>query len=135
MTGLQVISLTLGISSDWREERGSWWLAAPGLDVRRLAQTMLAQGARFVTITAIEQPHGEFRMDYHWDLDGTLLTFVLATQTNKIASIADLCLAADWVEREIHDYFAITFTGRTTEPLMLRAEDKPGINLHPGRSQ
>jgi len=132
MTGLQAISLTLGVSSDWREEHGSWWLAAPGLDARALAQVMLTQQARFVTITAVEQHEG-FRMDYHWDLDGTLLTFILATESNRIASIADLCLAADWAEREIHDYFAITFAGRTSEPLMLRADDKPGINLRPGR--
>ncbi len=138
MTGLQAIAISLGITTEWREERGSWWLdctdlAAPGFDARKLAEIMLAQQARFVTITAIEQPGGGFRMDYHWDLDGKLLTFLLTTQANTIASISDLCPAADWTEREIHDYFAVEFSGRATAPLMLRAEDKPGINLRNGR--
>jgi NADH:ubiquinone oxidoreductase subunit C len=46
-------------------------------------------------------------------------------------SITDLCPAADWVERETREYFAVEFTGReTTKPLMTRAGDPIGINLH-----
>ncbi len=48
---------------------------------------------------------------------------------NSIESIFDLCEAADWIEREIHEGFAIDFTGREYEPLLLREGDKPGVNL------
>jgi NADH:ubiquinone oxidoreductase subunit C len=35
------------------------------------------------------------------------------------------------VERETHEYFAVEFTGRdNTKPLMTRAGDPIGINLH-----
>jgi NADH:ubiquinone oxidoreductase subunit C len=64
-------------------------------------------------------------------LNGQLLTFTTATVEKRIASITDLCPAADWVERETREYFAIEFTGReTTLPLMTRDGDPIGINLH-----
>ena len=34
------------------------------------------------------------------------------------------------LEREIHEYFAIEFTGRECAPLFLRPGTQPGINLH-----
>ncbi len=46
-----------------------------------------------------------------------------------IESIFDLCEAADWIEREIHEEYAIDFTGRAYEPLLLRKGDKAGVNL------
>jgi NADH:ubiquinone oxidoreductase subunit C len=44
-------------------------------------------------------------------------------------SIFDLCEAADWIEREIHEEYSIDFTGRDYEPLLLRKGDKSGVNL------
>jgi len=35
----------------------------------------------------------------------------------------------DWIEREIHEEYAIEFTGRAYEPLLLRAGDAAGVNL------
>jgi hypothetical protein len=55
------------------------------------------------------------------------LSFQLAG--NSIESIYDLCEAVDWIEREIHEGFAIDFTGREYEPLLLRQGDTPGVNL------
>ncbi len=75
-----------------------------------------------------------FRLEYHWDTQGYLLgiPFQIAGNTQegaKIESIYDLCEAADWIEREVHEGFAIEFTGREYVPLMLRPGDKPGVNL------
>ena len=75
-----------------------------------------------------------FRLEYHWDLQGLLLgvPFQIAgksPESAKIDSIYDLSEAADWIEREVHEGFAIDFTGREYEPLMLRPGDKPGVNL------
>jgi len=42
---------------------------------------------------------------------------------------SDICEAADWIEREIHEEFALDFLGREYEPLLLRVGDKPGVNL------
>jgi NADH:ubiquinone oxidoreductase subunit C len=41
----------------------------------------------------------------------------------------DICEAADWIEREVHEGFGINFTGREYEPLLLREGDTPGMNL------
>jgi len=86
--------------------------------------------ARFVAITAMEQPDKQIRLDYQWDLEGQLLSFIAAARDKKIDTIADICPAADWVERETHEYFAVDFTGRrTTLPLMTRPGDPIGIIL------
>jgi len=102
------------------------------MDVRAVAQKMLALEGRFVAITATERPDHEIRLDYQWDLNGNLLSFVAATTDNKkIASIVDLSPGADWAERETYEYFAVEFTGRATlEPLMLRAGQDVGVHLH-----
>jgi NADH:ubiquinone oxidoreductase subunit C len=122
----------LGLGDGWKWDKGSWWLTpAETIDVRATAQHMIQLQARFVAITAIELPDKEIRLDYQWDLDGKLLSFVTATTARQIPTIADFCPAADWVERETHEYFFVEFTGReTTKPLMTRAGDPQGINLH-----
>jgi hypothetical protein len=123
---------SLGLGDGWTWDKGSWWLAPlDAIDVRATARHMIQLDARFVAITAIERADKEIRLDYQWDLDGKLLSFVCATQAGKIPTIADLCPAADWVERETHEYFSVDFTGRkSTAPLMTRAGDPLGINLH-----
>jgi len=98
--------------------------------VRELAKQMNALNARFVTITAYQLPGDEgFRLEYHWDLDGQLLGFPFFVSGNSIDSIYDLCEAADWIEREVHEGFALNFVGREYEPLLLRQDDTPGVNL------
>jgi NADH:ubiquinone oxidoreductase subunit C len=135
MIALENLREKLGIAEPWVESRGTHWLNPGAATVRELAQAMNAAGARFVTITAYELPGDEgFRLEYHWDLQGLLLgvPFQIAgksPESAKIDSIYDLSEAADWIEREVHEGFAIDFTGREYEPLMLRPGDKPGVNL------
>jgi hypothetical protein len=130
MIDLEQIRQTLGVTEPWVESRGTQWLNPGAGGVRDLTQVMNAVGARFVTITAYELPANEgFRLEYHWDLEGRLLGFPFAIPGNTIESIYDLSEAADWIEREVHEGFDIDFTGRAYEPLLLRAGDKPGVNL------
>lgn len=130
--GFEKVLEQLGLGSGWTWDKGSWWFTpAETIDVRGVTRRMQALDARFVAITATERPDKEMRLDYQWDLDGKLLSFVTATSGHHIATIADLCPAADWVERETHEYFAVEFLGReSTKPLMTRAGDPIGINLH-----
>ncbi|MGA3081120.1 MAG: NADH-quinone oxidoreductase subunit C [Terracidiphilus sp.] len=135
LTPLEAISERLGTTEPWIEKGGVHWLAPGSVTVRKLAAAMNRLQARFVTITAYQLPKAEgFRLEYHWDLEGQLLgfTFLLAANSPagaKIESIYDLCEAVDWIEREIHEGFAINFTGRAYEPLLLREGDTPGVNL------
>lgn len=110
---------------------GVKWLAAGDLDARQLTRSLSQRGARFITITTFELPADEgFRLEYLWDLNGQLLGFSLHISEKTVPSIFDICEAADWIEREIHEEFAIDFAGRVYEPLLLRGGDKPGVNLH-----
>jgi hypothetical protein len=127
---LESIAEKLGIATPWVEKGGVHWLEPGTVSVRTLVQAMNAIQARFITITAYQLPGSEgFRLEYHWDLDGQLLGFPFLLAGNSIESIYDLCEAADWIEREVHEGFAVDFVGRTYEPLQLRAGDKPGFNL------
>jgi hypothetical protein len=135
MTLIESLPKKLGSADQWLEKGGVHWLDPGPLTVRELCMEMIACKARFVTITAYQLPGVEgFRLEYHWDLDGQLLGFPFLLQGNspesaKIESIYDLCEAVDWIEREIHEGFAIDFTGREYEPLLLRQGDKLGVNL------
>ena len=136
MIPLETIREKLGTAEPWVESRGTHWLNPGTKSVRELAAAMNAAGARFVTITAYELPGKEgFRLEYHWDLEGRLLGFPFQIAVNSIESIWDLCEAADWIEREVHEGFVIDFTGRAYEPLMLRPGDKPGVNLREAPEQ
>jgi hypothetical protein len=130
MIALDTIREKLGTVEPWVESRGTWWLTPGASSVREAALVMNAAGARFVTITAYQLPGTEgFRLEYHWDLAGKLLGLPFIIAGNSIESIFDLCEAADWIEREIHEEYDIDFTGRVYEPLLLRKGDKPGVNL------
>lgn len=130
MIALESISEKLGIAEPWTESRGTHWLNPGAAGVRQVAAAMNEARARFITITAYQLPGTEgFRLEYHWDLNGRLLGLPFTIAGNTIDSIFDLCEAADWIEREIHEEYAIDFTGRVYEPLLLRQGDKPGVNL------
>ena len=130
MTMLETIPESLGVTETWVEKGRVHWLTCDGLNVRDLAKAMAACHARFITITATELPDDEgIRMEYHWDIEGQLLGFPFQISNKQIESIYDLCEAADWVEREIHEYYTVDFIGREYEPLFLRQGDKPGVNL------
>ena len=130
MTVLETITEKLGTPEPWVEKGGVHWLNPSPLNVRELAKAMIALGARFVTITAYQLPKDEgLRLEYHWDLDGQLLGFSYTLAGNSIESIYDLTESVDWIEREIHEGFAVEFTGREYEPLLLRQGETPGVNL------
>jgi NADH:ubiquinone oxidoreductase subunit C len=130
MTSLETIQMKLGIAHPWVKSRGTLWLNPGAVGVREVAGVMNEVRARFVTITCYQLPGTEgFRLEYHWDVEGALLGIPFAILGNTIESIFDLTEAADWIEREIHEEYAIDFTGRAYEPLLLRKGDKLGVNL------
>ena len=130
MTALDTIREKLAVAEPWVESRGTLWLNPGAARVRDVAWAMQAAGARFVTITAYELPGTEgFRLEYHWDLEGKLLGVFFLISEKTTETIVDITEAADWIEREVHEGFDISFTGRAYEPLLLREGDKPGVNL------
>lgn len=104
------------------------WLDLSVAQTLKMAQLMREAEARLVTMTAtLAEESGSYVLMYHWDLEGRLLTIRMHV-SDRAHSIIDLWPGADWVEREIHDYYAIEFEGRDeTPPLMLRRGDRPGL--------
>lgn len=106
---------------------GGLWLRADDLDVRRMARVMRDEDMRFITLTVVQADDDSLIVMYHWDIGGELLTVSTAV-TQPAVSIADIWPAADWIERETRDYYAVEFSGRKdTAPLMLRDGDTPGL--------
>lgn len=130
MSLIETLPQKIGGSVPWMEKGGVLWLDPAPFTVRELCAEMNAAKARFVTITAYQLPGAEgFRLEYHWDLDGNLLGFPFRLEGNSIESIYDICEAADWIEREIHEEYAIEFVGREYQPLLLREGNTLGVNL------
>ncbi|PWH18366.1 MAG: hypothetical protein DDG59_06235 [Anaerolineae bacterium] len=126
---VEEIRQTLGIETPPSQRTdGIWWHIA-GLNVCHMAQYLIQNEARLITITAIPDGKSECRLIYHWDCQGQLLHLSTLTQGRKIDSVAAICPAADWIEREIHDLFGVIFNGRETSPLVLRASDPSGLFL------
>ncbi|HEV2322968.1 MAG TPA: NADH-quinone oxidoreductase subunit C [Terracidiphilus sp.] len=118
------------LAGTWSESLGALWFQADDIKIREVAAAMNSVRARFVTITAHQLPGSQgMRLDYHWDLEGRLLAFAFLISGNSIESIYDLCEAADWIEREVHEQFAVEFTGRAYEPLLLRPGNAVGVYL------
>jgi NADH:ubiquinone oxidoreductase subunit C len=130
MSSFESIPEKLGTTEPWVDKGGVHWLALDAAKVRELAKAMNEIHARFITITAYQLPKDEgFRLEYHWDLSGQLLGFSFPLAGKSIESIYDLCEAADWIEREVHEEYGIDFTGREYEPLLLRQGETMGVNL------
>ncbi len=129
-TILENLTTNEQLPAPWVESGGVYWLNAPDLNIREVAHAMNALRARFITITAYQLPGSKgLRLEYHWDLDGRLLGFSFPLAAKSIESIYDLCEAVDWIEREVHEGFAVVFAGREYEPLLLREGNTCGVNL------
>jgi len=127
MYKIEDIPISMGAGKSWEKKPEGQWLEDPCLDVEKMAEVMVEAGARLVTVSALPLDTGEFRLIYHWDLEGNLLNCVTLTRQGALPGIARTCPAADWIEREIHDYYAVDFTGRDLPPLMLNEQDPSGI--------
>jgi Respiratory-chain NADH dehydrogenase, 30 Kd subunit len=119
------------LGGSWTERADGWWRPISADDVRAAARTMLEGGARFAALVACPRQAGALRLSWHWDLQGTLLSLETTVPAGVVVpSIVDVYPGADWAERETRDYYAATFAGRaSTEPLMLREGDQPGLLL------
>lgn len=96
------------------------WIVAPRLDVKAMAREMKALGARLVTMTGLPLEHGEATIIYHYALGREIINFKTATKSCEIASITESARAASWIEREIHDFFAVKFIGHPNLVPLLR---------------
>lgn len=116
------------------ERRGAeLWMDAPVLDVTAAASLLLDHGARLSTMTAIALEDGETDVIYHYAKGSWACHLRVRTIGNSLPSITPVTPAANWIEREIMDLYAVTFTGHPNPaPLLRPAQLNPGYYREPG---
>ncbi len=109
------------------------WMAAPQVDVLALARLMAELQARLSTMTAIALADGETEIIYHYALGQRAANIKTRTRQGAIDSIALVTRAANWIEREIHDLYGVTFAGHPNLARLLRPPQLPeGFFREPG---
>jgi NADH:ubiquinone oxidoreductase subunit C len=123
-----------GISGtqDWRPDKDAWWMDAPALDIVAMANLCQQNGARLVTLSGLAAG-SETEVIYHYFWQGHALNLRVRSRDQSLPSIAALTPAAEWIEREIHDLYAVNFVGHPAlTPLIRPPELAPGFFRLPG---
>jgi len=111
-------------STQPEERADGLWISGPLLDVEAMAREMKSLGYRLITITGLAQQNGETALVYHYARRRQYVSFRTSTRGGAIASITPILRMASWIEREIHDFFAVKFAGHPNLVPLLRP---PGV--------
>ena len=111
-------------SAEVVERGGSLWISALQLDVEAVAREMKALGYRLITMTGRAREDGETGIIYHYAQLDQYVSFTTSTRGGAIQSITPTLRMASWIEREIHDFFAVQFIGHPNLVPLLRP---PGL--------
>ena len=100
--------------------------------VVRATKLMLDEfGARFQIATGVDTEAG-FEVMYHWALDDddcvVTIRAVLPHEDPEVDSIAPICPAAEWIEREMWELLGIRFVGHPDMRHLLLDDDWPQDN-------
>lgn len=122
---LEVKLSNLADSGKFTRASDGLWMNAPQLDVSCLAALLLDLEARLSTITGTALDDGETELIYHFIVGSTPLNVKVQTKNNTILSITPLMPSADWIEREIHDLYAVDFLGHPQLERFIRPSELP----------
>ena len=107
-----------------QEHSDGLWISAPELDAEAMAREMKALGFRLITVTGRARDDGETTLIYHYAQRQQYVSFTTSTHGGKMPSITPTLRMASWIEREIHDFFAVEFIGHPNLVPLLRP---PGV--------
>jgi len=102
------------------ERRDGLWMSAPELDVEAMARAMKALGYRLGTMTGVAAEDGETTVIYHYSRPPMAVNITTRTRGRALPSVALIARPASWAERELHDFFAVTFPGHPNLAPLLR---------------
>jgi NADH-quinone oxidoreductase subunit C len=111
-------------SAEAVEHADGLWVSAPELDVEAMAREMKALGYRLITMTAQAREDGETQIIYHYAQRSQYVSFTTCSRGGAIPSVTPTLRMASWIEREIHDFFAVEFIGHPNLIPLLRP---PGL--------
>ena len=111
-------------SAQAEEQGDGLWISAPELDIEAMAREMKALGYRLITMTARAREDGETTIIYHYAQRRQYASFKTWTHGGAIQSVTPTLRMASWIEREIHDFFAVEFIGHPNLIPLLRP---PGL--------
>ena len=132
MDAMTLINDMVGFKG-WENHADGWWMDASGLDMVETAHRLAAAGARLMTMTGAARADGETTVIYHYALGGQVYHFITATREQKLPSITPETKAANWIEREIQDLFAVTFESHPQGARLIRPPQlEPGFFRRPG---
>ncbi len=85
-------------------------------------------GARFQIATGIDTPTA-IEILYHWAFDSLDCLVIVKTKLNRdnpvIDSLSSICVATEWIEREMWELLGITFKGHPDMRHLLLLDDWP----------
>jgi len=105
-------------------------LRAEFTGLKDCARILLEHGFYLSFITAVHvRPAAEVMYKFaHYEIPYNIIIRVSAGEDMRVPSIIDIYQGAAWHEREMHDFFGITFDGhRNLKHLILSREEK-GLN-------
>ena len=99
-------------------------------DICDVARTLFeGLNMRFMTASATDTPEG-IEILYHFALDSegrvvSVRTLITDKKTPQIESITPVIIAAEWIEREIHDILGVKFLNHPNLKRLLLSDDWP----------
>ncbi|NMC84634.1 MAG: NADH-quinone oxidoreductase subunit C [Anaerolineaceae bacterium] len=121
------LSVLTGDLAPQKREDG-YWFEAKTLNRSLLAKFMNEHAIRLSTMTAIERADGETDILYHFTNENVAINIRTKTAGQKIPSLGEFLPSANWIEREIHDLYAVYFEGHPDlSPLERPAELPEGF--------
>jgi len=98
-------------------------------DIPEATRVMFKQmGARFQIASGIDTPSG-IEILYHWAFDTLDCVVTIKTKLDRdkpeIESLAGICVATEWIEREMWELLGITFKGHPDMRHLLLLDDWP----------
>ncbi|HUB13916.1 MAG TPA: NADH-quinone oxidoreductase subunit C [Acetobacteraceae bacterium] len=107
-----------------RARNDGLWMDAPLLDIEAMARVMTEAGFRLATMTGVPRNDGETTVIYHFIRRGDAIHCKAVSRNGAMPSLAPTLRPASWIERELHDFFAVTFIGHPNLVPLLRP---PGL--------
>lgn len=99
-------------------------------DIREAIETLLqAYKLRFITLSAVDEGL-DIRLLYHFSVDDMVVTLctMIPKEISQMETVTDIVPAAEFIEKEVSELFAINFKGHPRTTNLILPNDWPAEN-------